>query len=388
MLNNVLHPGLILNQLFMEPRKISIKELSKQFDMNQSRLSRFIKGKQSITSELSLKLANLFQTKPEFWITLQANYDQSEKFRGTDDPFYKLMKISGDAILKLIGIQSYKDYETRAIVLKEIRLKPDIVVYPKDPDHETVMIEFQGYKEPMMRYLMASKMALMCAQEQYTGPILGAIVYTDKKYKDASLPFSIQSESGKSYIQGEFIEIVLSSYTEEQLIEIDEKLVILAPFTLPKNYPKDKYAQKYRQWRKRIDQLFSEETVHEITNILSLFIMDRQRNMTLKEINAMYNFNIADTTIGREIKNEGKIEGKIEGEKEGEKKGEKKAAIKLIAKQMARKFDINLRRIMPRLKPLRTDDLMELGEHILSMTSFEDAFQWINNRKKMIKMAA
>ncbi len=380
MLKNVLHPGQILNQLFLEPRKISINELSKQIDVKQSRLSRVIKGKQSITSELSLKLADLFQTQPEFWMTLQANYDQRKHSRGTDNPFYKLMKISGNAILKLIGVQSYDAYETRAIVLKEKRLKPDIVVYPKDANHEIVMIEFQGYKEPMMRYLMASKMSLMCAQENYTGPILGAIVYTDKQYKDAALPFSIQSESGQSYIQGEFIEIVLSTYTEEQLIDIDEKLVILAPFTLPKNYPKDEYVLKYRQWRRKIDALFSEKTVHEINNILSLFIMDRQRNMTIKEINAMYNFNIAETPIGRELIKEGRIEA--------EKESEKKVATKLIARQMAKKFDINLRRIMPRLKPLRTDDLMELGEHILSMASFEDAFQWINHRKKMIKMAA
>ena len=55
---------------------------------------------------------------------------------------------------------------------------------------------------------------------------------------------------------------------------------------------------------------------------------------------------------------------------------------------MSKKFDIQLRRIMPRLEPLRTDDMMELGENLLTMNSFEDAYQWINTRKRMIKMAA
>jgi len=32
---------------------------------------------------------------------------------------------------------------------------------------------------------------------------------------------------------------------------------------------------------------------------------------------------------------------------------------------------------MPRLNPLRTKDIMELGENLLTMSSFEDAFKWI-----------
>ena len=68
--------------------------------------------------------------------------------------------------------------------------------------------------------------------------------------------------------------------------------------------------------------------------------------------------------------------------------GEKRAAKQLTAKLMSKKFNTQLKRIMPRLNPLRTKDIMELGENLLTMSSFEDAFKWINNRKQMIKMAA
>ena len=236
----------------------------------------------------------------------------------------------------------------------------------------------------MMHYIMASKMSMMCTQEQYTGPLLGAIVYTDSEYMKASLPYSIQSQCGKSWIKGEFIEIDLSQFSEKDLTDIDEQLIVLAPFTLPKNYPKNKYIQKCRQWKKKIDQIYTDETVHRVTDLLSLLILDRQRNMDRKEIQAMFNFDISQTKVGKELIEEGEIKGKIEGKIEGEKK----AAKKIIARLMSKKFNIQLRRIMPRLEPLRTDDMMELGEHLLSMNTFEDAFQWINNRKKMIKMAA
>jgi hypothetical protein len=108
--------------------------------------------------DLSLKLSEIFHTPPEFWVNLQEQYDQSDKSRGTDSPFYQLMTIMGDAMLKLIGVQSNNEYQPRAIVLKEKKLYPDIVAFPKNDDREIIMIEFQGYKEPMMRYMF-----LICA---------------------------------------------------------------------------------------------------------------------------------------------------------------------------------------------------------------------------------
>ena len=90
----------------------------------------------------------------------------------------------------------------------------------------------------------------------------------------------------------------------------------------------------------------------------------------------MFNFDISQTKVGQELF------------EEGEKKGEKKAAKKLITKLMAQKFGIKMNRIAPRLRSLRTQDLMALGENLLAMNTFEDAHQWIKNRKKMIKVAA
>ena len=171
MKNVKIHPGKILKTKYIDPHQISVKALADKLNISLKKLMSIIKGKQSITYDLSLKLANIFETSSEFWILLQLQYDQSEKSRGTDDPFYTLMTIMGDAMLKLIGVESNNDYIARSIVLKEKRLYPDIVAFPKNKDREIVMIEFQGYKEPMMRYIMATKISMMCTQEQYTGPI-------------------------------------------------------------------------------------------------------------------------------------------------------------------------------------------------------------------------
>jgi len=94
----------------------------------------------------------------------------------------------------------------------------------------------------------------------------------------------------------------------------------------------------------------------------------------------MFNFDISQTRVGKDLLQE--------GEKRGEKKGEKKLAKKLIAEQLSTKFNIAKRRIMPRLEPLRTIDMLELAKLLLNMNQYEEAYQWIDNRKKMIKMSA
>jgi hypothetical protein len=43
---------------------------------------------------------------------------------------------------------------------------------------------------------------------------------------------------------------------------------------------------------------------------------------------------------------------------------------------------------MSRLEPLRTIDMVELAKLLLTMNQYDEAYQWIDNRKKMIKMAA
>ena len=63
---------------------------------------------------------------------------------------YQLMTIMGDAMLKLIGGQSNNEYQPRAIVLKEKKLYPDIVAFPKNDDREIIMIEFQGDRKSVV----------------------------------------------------------------------------------------------------------------------------------------------------------------------------------------------------------------------------------------------
>jgi hypothetical protein len=109
----------------------------------------------------------------------------------------------------------------------------------------------------------------------------------------------------------------------------------------------------------------------------------RRRDLTAKEVKYMFDFDISQTRAGRDLLKE----GEIIGEKRGEKIGEKRLAKKMIAEQLSTRFNLEKRRIMPRLEPLRTNDMLELARLLLTMNQYEEAYQWIDNRKKMIKNA-
>ncbi len=159
--------------------------------------------------------------------------------RGTDEVFLNLMKVSGNSLLKLLGMAAdkAKQYHFQAVVLKEKSLKPDIEGFPTLASEEgRVFIEFQGYPDPFIRHRLMAEVFLGCASEEYKGFVMAGIVYTDKPYQDVAEPlnaFQCLQEGEQCQLKGCFREIVLSEYTEEELERIDPKLVVLAPFVRP-----------------------------------------------------------------------------------------------------------------------------------------------------------
>ncbi len=70
--------------------------------------------------------------------------------RGTDDPFYLLMQLTGSSVLKLFGLSQEEadQYQFKAVILKDKSLKPDIQGRPYlESALGRVFLEFQGYLE-------------------------------------------------------------------------------------------------------------------------------------------------------------------------------------------------------------------------------------------------
>jgi addiction module HigA family antidote len=70
-----LHPGEVLAQDYLAPRKLETRKLAEEIGVREERIARVVEGKVSVTPEMSLRLARFFSTEPDFWMQLQLTHD-------------------------------------------------------------------------------------------------------------------------------------------------------------------------------------------------------------------------------------------------------------------------------------------------------------------------
>ena len=69
------HPGIILKLEFAEPLGLTQARMSKDLGVGIKTLSELYNQKRGISPLMALKFAEYFGTTPQFWTTLQSNYD-------------------------------------------------------------------------------------------------------------------------------------------------------------------------------------------------------------------------------------------------------------------------------------------------------------------------
>ncbi|KHD05178.1 hypothetical protein PN36_23410 [Candidatus Thiomargarita nelsonii] len=235
--------------------------------------------------------------------------------RGTDEAFLQLMTLSGSSILKLLGVPPKKAerYQFRAVNLKEKLFEPDLEGIPMlVSQDEPVFIEFQGYSDPFIRYRLVAEVFQGCAQQKYDGEVIAGIIYTKSEYKTAALPLKAFGEVSERMLNS-FKEIVLTDYTEQELLAADPKLIVLAPFTLSTKTKKTTLFKKGQAWKNQIAQFFPNQQQREILDILGLFVLNRFRECSYKEVMAMLNFDLMDTLAGRQVYDMGHDKGLQKG---------------------------------------------------------------------------
>ncbi|MGG6898082.1 HigA family addiction module antitoxin [Rhizobium sp. BR 315] len=70
-----IHPGEILQELYLEPLDMTPYALAKHINVPRTRVERIIAEKTGITTDTAMRLAKFFKTAPEFWLNLQNAYD-------------------------------------------------------------------------------------------------------------------------------------------------------------------------------------------------------------------------------------------------------------------------------------------------------------------------
>jgi len=69
------HPGEVLLEEFLKPLGLSQNRVALDIGVPPRRINEIVLEKRRITADTALRLARYFNTSPQFWLGLQADYD-------------------------------------------------------------------------------------------------------------------------------------------------------------------------------------------------------------------------------------------------------------------------------------------------------------------------
>ena len=70
-----IHPGVILQEEFLEPLGLSAYALARAISVPRNRITGIVHGERAVTADTALRLARFFGTSPGLWLGLQMDYD-------------------------------------------------------------------------------------------------------------------------------------------------------------------------------------------------------------------------------------------------------------------------------------------------------------------------
>lgn len=75
MIRRPTHPGNIIKEDYLLPLSITIKDMADTLGVSRKTLSKIINERGAVTPDMALRLSRAFDTTPDFWLSLQKNFD-------------------------------------------------------------------------------------------------------------------------------------------------------------------------------------------------------------------------------------------------------------------------------------------------------------------------
>jgi antitoxin HigA-1 len=74
-MRNPAHPGEVLRELYLKPLDLTVTAAADALSVTRKALSELVNAKSGVSVEMALRLSKAFGTTPEYWLTMQQNYD-------------------------------------------------------------------------------------------------------------------------------------------------------------------------------------------------------------------------------------------------------------------------------------------------------------------------
>jgi predicted transposase YdaD len=301
----------------------------------------------------------------------------------TDKELYKIFVTYPQLLFEMAGLQPDDHYEMVSITLKGFERRSDGFFIPQSEKSPVYFLEFQAYHDQVIYHRTIMEMAAYGIQNPGR-EIRGIIIFTYKGLDKKTMPWHELTFSNKHVFKVIYLEDYLKKLETQN--PNDPVVAMFKPYQVEK---KETLKKNARKWYRNIQKSQLPAKVKEsFEMVFTQWMQERFSNLTYMEVTKMFVplTPLEETRSYKELvaigKKEGIKLGKKDGRKEGRKEGESLATRRTIARMIARRFNINIRRVIPRLRSLPINDVIDLGDQLFVMKTFSEAFQWIDDRKK------
>lgn len=91
------HPGEILRCEYLEELNMTQQQLADAIGITRVRINEIILGKRSVTPDTAFRLARFFNTTPDFWMSLQTNYDMWNTLQKKEKEYQTIHPMKSEA---------------------------------------------------------------------------------------------------------------------------------------------------------------------------------------------------------------------------------------------------------------------------------------------------
>jgi hypothetical protein len=218
----------------------------------------------------------------------------------TDKLIHKLATTHAAAILKLLKIPDYDDYQASSFTFKEIENRRDII-FEKMSGGEAVLLEAQGYDDAYCYHRTVMGRMMYHIQKQFTGKLRTVMMFLDESHYHAAAKLAHHFD-GSSELAFQPRVFIFSATELSELESLnDARLVPLYPLCKVSPEQIRTTAPKWAERIKTAAELTEKERL-ELQALLGGFIMHRLSDMSLKEINQLFgDFKMEDTRAGKDL---------------------------------------------------------------------------------------
>ena len=232
------------------------------------------------------------------------------------------------------------------------------------------LVEFQDDKDHFSIYTVLHYLTDL--MEAYPNMlIIPTVIFTDRKKWREDVKRQLEMKLyDRLLLHFEYVFIKLFNYNARDYFHIPNPVVKIL---LPKmNYEPHERIEVIRQAYFGLYQLASPALFEKYLYFIDVYaeVQEKERETIYQEIKGKKE----TAMLAQYMKDKGVEEGVQQGVLQG-------SAI-LLSRQMARKYDLSPEGLSAQLEGLKSEELLDLGDRIIDLDSFDEIQQWIRERKQ------